>query len=78
MIIFYWASNMSYCANFGFIAEQEEVSGNELISRQGIERFQLMGHETEARDEQAGGWLVLASDSSCHVRFVGHKVVNKQ
>ena len=69
MIISYWASNMFYCANFGFIAEQEEVSENELISRQGIERFQLMGHETEARGEQAGGWLVLASDSSGHVTF---------
>ena len=49
-----------------------------MISRQGIERFQLIGHETEARGGQAGGGLVLASDSSCHVRFVGHKVVNKQ
>jgi len=28
-----------------------------------------MGHETEARGEQAGGWLVLASDSSGHVTF---------
>ena len=78
MIIFYWASNMFYCASFGFIAEQEEVSENELISRQGIERFQIMGHETGVRGEQAGGWLVLASDSSCHVRFVGHKVVIKK
>jgi hypothetical protein len=37
-----------------------------------------MGHETEVRGEQAGGGLVLASDSSGHVRFVGHKVVNKK
>jgi len=67
-----------YCGNFGFIAEQEEVSENELLSRQGIERFHIMGHETEVRGEQAGGGLVLASDSSGHVRFVGHKVVNQK
>jgi len=51
---------------------------NELISRQGIERFQIMGHETEVRGEQAGGGLVPATDSSGHVRFVGHKVVNNK
>ena len=67
-----------YCGNFGFIAEQEEVCANELLSRRGIERFQIMGQETEVRGEQAGGGLVLASDSSGHVRFVGHKVVNKK
>jgi hypothetical protein len=67
-----------YCGNFGFIAEQEEVLANDLLSRRGIERFQLMGQETEVRGEQAGGGLVLASDSSGHVRFVGHKVVNKK
>jgi len=67
-----------YCGNFGFIAEQEEVCANELLSRRGIERFQIMGHETEVRGEQAGGGLVVASDSSGHVRFVGHKVVNKR
>ena len=67
-----------YCGNFGFIAEQEEVCANELLSRRGIERFQIMGHETEVRGEQAGGGLVVASDSSGHVRFVGHKVVNKK
>jgi len=78
MIIFDWASNMLYFGNFRFIAEQEEVSENELISRQEIERFQIMGRETVDRGEQAGGGLVLASDSSGHVRFVGHKVVNKK
>ncbi|MEI6110304.1 MAG: hypothetical protein WCP63_01340 [Cyanobium sp. ELA712] len=78
MIIFDWASNMLYFGNFRFIAEQEEVSEDELISRQGIERFQIMGRETVDRGEQAGGGLVLASDSSGLVRFVGHKVVNKK
>jgi len=67
-----------YCGNFGFIAEQEDIRDNELLSRQGIERFQIMGHETEVRGEQAGGGLVLARDNSGHVRFVGHKVVNKK
>ena len=66
-----------YGGIFGFIAEQEEVSENELISRQGIEWFRIMGHEAEIRGEQAGGGLVLASDSSGHVRFAGHNVVNK-
>ena len=36
-----------------------------------------MGHETEVRGEHAGGGLVLASDSSGHVRLIGHKVINK-
>jgi hypothetical protein len=67
-----------YCGNFGFIAEQDDVSANELLSRRGIERFQIMGQETEVRGEQAGGALVLARDRSGHVRFVGHKVVNKK
>jgi len=35
-----------------------------------------MGPEAEICGEQAGGGLVLASDSSDHVRFVGHKVIN--
>ena len=37
-----------------------------------------MGHDTQVRGEQDGGGLVLASDSSGHVRLVGHKVVEKK
>lgn len=48
-----------------------------MISRQRIERFLKMGHETEVRGEQTGGGLVLASDSSGNVRHSGHKVINK-
>lgn len=54
------------------------VLENESISRQGIERFQAMGHEPEVRGEQAGAGLVLASDSSGHVRFVARKVAIKK
>ena len=36
-------STYFYCGNYGFIAEQEEVSVNELLSRRVIERFQTMG-----------------------------------
>lgn len=65
-----------YCGNFGFIAERDPISTNELLSQQGIERFMTMGHETEVRGEQAGGGVVLAYDKAGHIRFVGEKLVN--
>ena len=38
-----------FCSGYiGFIAQQEEVSENEMFSSQGIERLQTMGHETRS------------------------------
>ena len=77
-----WAALLSghagcfHCGNFGFIAERDTISANELLSPQGIKRFQTMGRETEIRGEQAGGGLVLACDEAGHIRFVGEKLVN--
>jgi hypothetical protein len=65
-----------YCGNFGFIAERDTISANELLSQRGLERFRTMGHETEVRGEQAGGGLVLACDRAGYIRFVGEKLVN--
>lgn len=65
-----------WCGNFGLITVPARNRAGDLLPKELLEIYQLMGRETEVRGSQAGGGLVLSQDRAGQPLFIGHKLVN--
>ncbi|MFN7898466.1 MAG: hypothetical protein ACK5N0_02210 [Synechococcaceae cyanobacterium] len=64
------------CGNFGLITVPAKPQAGDLLPKELLHAYRLMGRETEVRGSQAGGGLVLSKDRAGQARLIGHKMVN--